>query len=76
MSLKFKNVDDVTEALKAIENRYMFRYAEILTERLVSVEAEELAMKILDTHFGCSIHLNSKVKALRSLEEKAIEKIW
>ena len=72
--LKFADTDDVTEALKAIQNRYSFTYAEIITEKLVSKEAEELALKILDTHFGCSIYLNSEVKALRKMEDKGVQK--
>ena len=74
LTLKLANVDDVTNVLKAIENRYSFKYANIMTKEPVSKEAEELALKILDTHIGCSLYLNSNIKVLRSLKEKGVEK--
>ena len=74
--LKFANSDDVTDVLRATENKYSLIYAEIDTEEPVSKEAEQLAIEILDTHCGCSLYLNSEVKALRSLESKGITVNW
>ena len=73
---KFVDADDVTETLRAIKNRYSFVYSQIDTKDPVSEEAEELAMEILDTHLGWTLYLNSKVKALRSLNEKGVTKYW
>ena len=44
LTLKFADADDVTEVLRAIKNRYSFKYANIETEEPISQEAEELAM--------------------------------
>ena len=72
ISLAFSDTNDVTEALRAIRDRYSFSSAEIATEKPVTKEAEELGMQILSNHFGCSLYINSKVKALRTISEKGV----
>ena len=74
--LKFNDTTDVTEALRAIKTRYSFIFGEIETKEPIPEEAEQLALEILDTHYGCSLYLNSELKALRSLEKRAISKYW
>ena len=75
-SIILNESDDVIEALKAIKNRYSFIEGEINTEEPVSKEAEELALSIIDTHFDCSIYLNSEVQALRPTEKRNFEKTF
>ena len=75
--VNFSNIEDVTEALRAIKSKKFIKRVEIMTEELASKEAEELTMEILDTHLGCNIYLNSKLKALKIIKEKGVQKyLW
>ena len=72
--MAFKDSKHVTEALKAIEKNYYLMHTTIMSPKLVSKEAEKLAITIIDNHFACSLYLNSNVKALRPSKQKGIVK--
>ena len=72
--LQFEDPEDVTIALKAVENRCSFKYAEIKTKDLISAEAEELACSIINTHTGCLLELNSNVKLIMPMKKRGIRK--
>ena len=71
----FKHTDDVVHALNFIKNRYLFTRASIFTDEPVTEEAEQLALQIMDSHFGCFFRMNSKVNALRPTKGRQITKI-
>ena len=70
------DTEDAFEALKAVQNRFLFNEGWIYTQQPVSKEAEELALSILDSHYDCSLLLNSEVKALKQAEKRSIERIY
>ena len=74
--IRFEDTDDVIGALKAIENKFSFICGQIVTEEPVSKEAEELALAILQTHYDCTLYLNSEVKALKHWKKRGLEKIY
>ena len=52
--LQFEDTEYVVEALKAVESRYLFDYGRIETKDPISKEAEQLALKIIESHPCCS----------------------
>ena len=72
--LQFEDTEHVTEALRAVENRYSFDYGRIMTKAPVSKEAEKLACKIIESHPGCVFELNSDIKLIRPMDKRGVTK--
>ena len=72
--LQFKDAENVTEALRAVENRYSFDYGHLTSKDPVSKEAEELASKIAESHPSCMFELNSDIKLIMPMEKRGFMK--
>ena len=72
--LQFEDTENVTKALKAAENRYSFDYGRIMTKGPITQEAEKLACKIIESHPGCILELNSDIKLIRPMDKRGVTK--
>ena len=62
----------INDILTTIEYWYDFCYVRLITYEPISKASEKLALKILDTHIGCTLELNSEDKRICYLTDRFI----